>query len=194
MRETDHNEEILDSKNGPRPREHMQGLRSGTATRNADEHRAADHMERQLEQQKGNGGGRMYEHKIIIPGEPYGMPRPRFAFRTGAVYTPTEAKAYKREVAYIWNTATAGEKYHGLVRIDITAYFPIPKSATKSAQEAMRDGTRRPNRKPDGDNIDKIIWDALNGVAYDDDKQVAEWSGAKYYSDNPRVEVTIKEI
>ena len=115
-----------------------------------------------------------YSYKIIIPGEPYGMPRPRFAMRTGAVYTPSEAKAYKRKVAGIWKVATHGETFHGLVQVDYIAYFQIPKSATKSAQEAMRDGTRLPNRKPDGDNIEKIIWDGLmEGRAFEDDKQVA---------------------
>ena len=136
----------------------------------------------------------MYSHKIIISGDPFGKQRPRFA-KTGAVYMPTETKAYMKKVAWTWATVTHGERFHGLVRVDIKAYFPVPKSVTKSAREAMLDGTRRPNRKPDGDNIEKIIWDGLQeGGAFDDDKAVVSWTGEKWYSEEPRVEVTVTEI
>ncbi len=50
------------------------------------------------------------------------------------------------------------------------------------------------HRKPDLDNIIKIVKDALNDVVYVDDVQVikvvSEWS----YSSNPRLEVIIEEV
>jgi Holliday junction resolvase RusA-like endonuclease len=57
----------------------------------------------------------------------------------------------------------------------------------------MIDGIIRPIKKPDLDNIAKIIADSLNGVAYRDDSQIVESSVAKFYSDFPRVEVEIYE-
>lgn len=47
---------------------------------------------------------------------------------------------------------------------------------------------------PDVDNVAKSVLDALNGVAWDDDRAVSCLLINKYYSQRPRVEVTIKEI
>ena len=58
----------------------------------------------------------------------------------------------------------------------------------------MIEGVRRPTKKPDIDNVEKIILDALNGIAYDDDKQVVEEASSKLYSDVPRVEIEVYEI
>ena len=52
-----------------------------------------------------------------------------------------------------------------------------------------------PTKKPDVDNIIKIIADALNGVAYNDDKQIVMCNCGKYYTDSePFVCVYIQEI
>ena len=42
----------------------------------------------------------------------------------------------------------------------------------------------RPDKKPDMDNILKAVLDALNKVAYEDDKQVVELIGRKYYTES----------
>ncbi|WP_334299865.1 RusA family crossover junction endodeoxyribonuclease [Anaerobutyricum hallii] len=52
----------------------------------------------------------------------------------------------------------------------------------------------RPTKKPDLDNVIKSILDALNKVAYHDDTQIVSLSMEKFYSDSPRVEVTINSI
>lgn len=54
-------------------------------------------------------------------------------------------------------------------------------------------GLIRPTKKPDIDNITKAVLDALNKVAYKDDAAIVQFSVEKFYSDNPRVEVTIGE-
>jgi Holliday junction resolvase RusA-like endonuclease len=58
----------------------------------------------------------------------------------------------------------------------------------------MLDGIVRPTKKPDFDNIGKIICDALNKIAYDDDSQIVEANIYKVYADIPRVEVTLTEV
>ena len=50
-----------------------------------------------------------------------------------------------------------------------------------------------PVKKPDVDNLAKTILDSLNGIAYHDDAQVSKCTIEKYYSDKPRIEVTIKQ-
>ena len=49
-------------------------------------------------------------------------------------------------------------------------------------------------KKPDSDNIIKIILDGLNKVAYHDDAQICKLSFEKRYSKIPRVEVKIKNL
>ena len=49
-------------------------------------------------------------------------------------------------------------------------------------------------KKPDSDNIIKIILDGLNKVAYYDDSQVCKVNFEKKYADIPRVEVKIKNL
>ena len=48
--------------------------------------------------------------------------------------------------------------------------------------------------KPDCDNIAKIVLDALNGLAYDDDSQVTELEVHKFYGDIGDVFVGLEEI
>nr|DAG40359.1 MAG TPA: Endodeoxyribonuclease RusA [Caudoviricetes sp.] len=67
----------------------------------------------------------------------------------------------------------------------------IPKSATKAKRELMLTGKIRPTVKPDWDNLGKLVSDALNGIAYDDDKSVVDASVRKYYSDRPRTQITV---
>ena len=78
--------------------------------------------------------------------------------------------------------------------MDIIAYFSIPKSTSKKNRQDMIDGKMLHTKRGDVDNIFKIIADALNGIAYNDDGQIAEAYIKKMYSDNPRVEVTLREI
>ena len=73
----------------------------------------------------------------------------------------------------------------------ITAIFSVPRSDSKAVKDAKLAGTILPTIKPDCDNIAKIVCDALNGLAYADDKQIVECSVQKRYGDLPRVEVTI---
>lgn len=57
----------------------------------------------------------------------------------------------------------------------------------------MLDGEILPLKKPDMDNIVKVIADALNSVAYQDDSQVVLVKAKKVYSALEGVDVTIEE-
>ena len=49
-------------------------------------------------------------------------------------------------------------------------------------------------KKPDADNIIKIILDALNCVAYRDDAQICKVYFEKMYAEKPETKIIIKEI
>ena len=131
---------------------------------------------------------------VTIPGEPKGKARPRFSRATGATYTPRSTAEYESRVMYFFKMEypdwTPTEK---AVSVRILAYYTIPKSAGKKKRERMIKYWIRPTRRPDVDNIAKAICDSLNGLAYRDDAQIVSLGVHKLYSENPRVEVTIKE-
>lgn len=56
--------------------------------------------------------------------------------------------------------------------ISILAIFPIPKYVSKKTKDLMLNGCLFPTKKPDADNVIKVILDSLNGVAYRDDVQI----------------------
>ena len=75
----------------------------------------------------------------------------------------------------------------------ITAYCGIPKSAGKNKRADMMSQLILPTKKPDADNIVKVIADALNCVAYHDDAQIVRLNYRKVYDERPRVNVVIEK-
>lgn len=134
-----------------------------------------------------------------IPGEPQGKARARVV-RTkigrSISYTPEKTAAYEKQVRQCYQNQVGGWKFPPdcPLRVEITAFFSIPKSKSKREKEQMREGELLPIKKPDADNITKIICDALNGVAYADDKQITSLTIHKGYSLEPRVIVKIQEV
>lgn len=126
------------------------------------------------------------EIKFIVPGNPQGKSRPRFT-KNGHTYTPQKTRDYENliEKCCIKELNKIGcDKFSGALLIDIKAFFSIPKSTTKAEREYMQNGYIFPLKKPDVDNIAKVVLDALNGIAYDDDKQVQQVTCGKYYVSN----------
>ena len=110
---------------------------------------------------------------FTITGEPRGKQRPRVTTRGGYAhaYTPTETTAYEKRIKYGY-VMQGGSKIDGAVRLEVWAFMQIPKSASKK-HAAELEGTPC-TKKPDADNILKIVMDALQGTAYCDDKQITE--------------------
>lgn len=138
----------------------------------------------------------MDENKVIVYGQPFGKQRPRVTQFGGFAhaYTPKETVNYETLVKQEYIHANG--KYFADLPLSITikAYFEIPKSFSKLKAQKALSGELRPMTKPDYDNIAKIVTDALNTVAYADDKQIVKADISKYYSDRPRVEIEIDEI
>ena len=131
-------------------------------------------------------------YQFIVPGAPRGKQRPKVT-RNGA-YTPEETKRYEQKVlACFLNEYPRMKPIRSGVNVHITAFFEIPKSYGKARRERILNGLERPTKKPDADNIAKIILDALNGKVILDDKQVVVLTVKKHYSTIPRVEVLIEE-
>ena len=134
----------------------------------------------------------MMEYELTIFGQPVGKARPRFT-RTGHTYTPQGTKDYEELVRYTFVSGYPKAKpIENAVRVKIIAYFKIPDSySLKKHNELIG---KYYTKKSDVDNIAKIILDALNGVAYYDDKQVVKLEVIKKYATEGYVEIEMEEI
>lgn len=135
---------------------------------------------------------------FTVPGKPFGKQRPRVISngRFSTAYTPKETVAYENLVKFYYQTEAKGDRFpdDAVLRVEIAAYYEIPKSTSKSKKEAMLTYKVRPTKKPDIDNVTKAICDSLNLIAYHDDSAIVDAVVKKYYSTEPRVEVCIEDI
>ena len=101
--------------------------------------------------------------EFVVYGNPQGKQRPRFSRRSSSIYTPAKTRSYERQIAKAYTTAANGFSFGDKpVEIWITAVMPKAKTSRK----------KYPTIKPDIDNIQKAVFDGLNGIAYNDDKQI----------------------
>ncbi len=132
---------------------------------------------------------------FTVDGKPQGKARPRFNSYSGTVYTPKNTLDYEQLIRYMF-FVNGGKKFgaDSFIKIIVTAYMSIPKRATKDFKSKCLKGIQKPVNKPDVDNILKVVMDALNGIAYDDDKQVVEAICKKEYSSGkPFIQVELME-
>ena len=145
---------------------------------------------------------------FIVPGEPQGKGRHRTT-KSGHTYTPAKTAAYEdtvRHAYWYYHSGSPPHKKGVPLKVTINAFFAAPKSVKTPRWRKMMIGILRPTKKPDADNISKIILDALNPVkdkktgeiifagAYHDDAQIVDLHVKKFWYSEPRVEVTISEI
>lgn len=153
------------------------------------------------------------EVRFTVPGEPTGKGRPQTKVmysakgftdkKTGKTrntlvnnVTPKKTVIYENLVRAEYSAAYPEFKFPDGTMLDmrIMAYYSIPKSASKKKKASMLANEIRPTKKPDMDNVVKIIADSLNQVAYRDDTQIVDCQCRKFYSGTPRVEVIIRSI
>ena len=132
--------------------------------------------------------------KFTVLGEPRGKQRPRMT-KTGHTYTPAETVQYENLIRLEYRRQCHDFRFEDRTPLDarITAYYSIPKSASGKKKQAMLDRRIRPIKKVDCDNLVKVVLDSLNEIAYRDDVQVVDCQVRKFYSENPRVVVTLQE-
>lgn len=135
--------------------------------------------------------------RFTVPGEPQGKARPRVV-RNGAftrTYTPEKTASYENLVKLEYQRQCPGQ-YIGdaAIYMRMVCYYGMARSDSRKRRQAKLDGVIRPTKKPDCDNVGKVIADSLNGIAYKDDAQIVSMLIEKYYAEIPRVEVEITEV
>ena len=133
-------------------------------------------------------------YEFEVPGKIIGKGRPRLNSYTGVVYTPTRTKDYESLVEqYFLLKYPRFKVLEGRIKINIIAYFSIPKTTKKADINEMLENNISPTKKPDIDNIVKSILDSMNKFAFKDDNQITKLEVEKKYSIEDKVYVKIEE-
>ena len=131
---------------------------------------------------------------LTIPGPPVGKQRARVC-KTGHAFTPAKTVNYETLIKELFAAANRNHiPWRGPVLMRVTAYFQIPKSVSKKRRLEMEAERVWYPHRIDGDNLWKIIADALNNLCFVDDGQVVDGHVHKYYSPRPRVEIELEEL
>lgn len=106
----------------------------------------------------------MVSHSFTYYGEVRGQKRPRFSkFGT---YKDKKDREYENAIRDAYINSGGGNFGRSAIVMRIDVYREIPKSRPRYVRYEMD------TFKPDATNIAKSVEDALNGIAYDDDKQI----------------------
>lgn len=133
-------------------------------------------------------------YEFEIPGKITGKGRPRVNTNTAIAYTPAKTKEYEELVKqYFILKYRKTQPLEGRLAVTVKAFFGIPKSTSKANREEMLQGSMSPVKKPDIDNIAKIIIDALNKLAFQDDNQITRLVVEKEYAEEEKVHVKIEQ-
>lgn len=81
---------------------------------------------------------------------------------------PAKSKYFKQYVALVASQHRPENVITGPVSMDVKVYRPMPKSVSNSSKkkEKAEKGLLRPTTKPDVDNYEKGVKDALNHLIY----------------------------
>jgi Holliday junction resolvase RusA-like endonuclease len=128
---------------------------------------------------------------FFIPGEPVAKGRPRaFKMHNGHIgtYTPDKTAEYEAKARYYAAQTKPEKLLDGPLAVTMQFAMTRPKSTPK--------GRTYPTVKPDLDNLEKAVLDAMNGLIYTDDSRVVLKRSSKEYALNgdAGVRVTVEEI
>ena len=125
------------------------------------------------------------EFFISLPGGPRPQKRHRDS-RNGGKYDPSVAD--KRELQYLMARHKPTDPWVEPVSVSMRFYFPIPKSYRDKTVEIHA-------KKPDIDNLFKLVSDSMNGTFYKDDGQIHKCELVKYYTrQEPGLWVRIEKV
>lgn len=109
-------------------------------------------------------------------------------------YTDKDQRTEQNKLMALMYEHRPTEPLQGPLVLGVRAYLPIPKSKPKKWQAAARAGEIRPTTKPDCSNLIKNLEDVMNGVFFEDDKNLVEISISKFYGDIARWEISLESV
>ena len=137
---------------------------------------------------------------FTVPGKPQGKARARTFYDSRSnkmsSVTPEKTVLYENLVKTCFRQRYGQGRFpdDAYIIARIAAFFKPPKSISKKKRAEMLEGKIWPAKKPDSDNIAKVVLDALNGIAYHDDTQIIRLSVIKAYKEEAYLSVTLMRL
>lgn len=131
---------------------------------------------------------------FTVPGDPRPLLRARSRRGGGKPYDPEENRIAKDGVIYAFRAVHTGPPESRPVRVSLTFRFarPLDHHVARDRSRPVKPNTPRWHaQKPDVDNLIKLVLDALTGVAWDDDVQVAWVTARKSWDSVDGTDVSI---
>jgi Holliday junction resolvase RusA-like endonuclease len=132
--------------------------------------------------------------KFTVYGDP--APLSRHMLARGRMYNPSSN--LQKEFLKACQIHMPTLPPEGAMEAYMVFYFRRPKNhyyTGKNSHKLKSDSPSRHHIRRDLDNLVKFVLDALNGIAYKDDGQVASIKTHKFFTNlEPRTEITIREI
>jgi len=136
---------------------------------------------------------------FIVPAVPVAQPRAKASTFGGhtRMYTPTKTAsgkthpiaAFKACVQLAFRQACSLPPHAGPMELSIVFVLPRPQKLQKKSSPSER----IPHTvKPDTDNLQKSVMDALSGLLFQDDRQVYAITAEKFYAakdESPNVSI-----
>jgi len=132
---------------------------------------------------------------IIIEGVPISKHRPRFARIGKGVRTYSDQGD---DVCIVRDEAKGQVETKLTCPLSVFCVFKMPRPKShfgtgKNANILKKNAPHYHTTKPDIDNLVKFYLDCLNGIAWEDDKQIIYIQATKTYSEEPLTSVIIQE-
>ena len=126
--------------------------------------------------------------RFTIYQEPIAKGRPKVAVRGkfATVYTPKETRAAELRFQEEAKKYAPDSPMEGPLVVYLDFYKVKPKSYPK--------GVNHWTKKPDIDNMAKLVLDAMSKIFYVDDSQVVELNISKQYGDIAKIVINVNVI
>lgn len=133
------------------------------------------------------------ESLTIVKMDSFTKERPRTNFYTGAIYTPPKTLQREKYIGQQFKLQNRTWRMaDGPVSVEIEIEVNVPSSARKKEKEEIKAGLIYPTKKPDLDNVAKLVLDGLQGIAFNDDYQVVDLKVSKRYGEEKRLKIKVK--
>lgn len=138
---------------------------------------------------------------ITVNGPPIAQARPKFRSMKskggktfGMAYNPQETEAGRFTFNVAKQLPENFQPIQGPLSVIFLFSMPIPASASKKRRAAMVAGEIAHTKTPDASNMVKFVEDCLNGILWADDSQIVEISAVKFYGEEPKTTIAVKQI
>jgi Holliday junction resolvase RusA-like endonuclease len=135
---------------------------------------------------------------FTVWGDPQALKRHRtYKSKSGKMINVDPSASDKADFLAQALSAKPDAPITGPIKVCINAWFRRPKShfgTGKNSSKLKADAPGFHVKKPDIDNVLKFVLDALNGIYWIDDAQIAEVSVVKRYGGPPSVSVRIERL